>query len=1065
MCKFCWRTVWIKGVVLLAAGLPGRATAGEADRVVFDFETGDLQGWRIVEGKFVKFLSDRPTSHHHNRPFNKQGKYFLTTLDDVKPDGRFTGVAESPVFVLARPKMSLLVAGGRHANTYVALCTLDGMEVIKAHGENAQPFKRVAWNAPQLVGKKVFLRIADGHPGGWGYIALDDFAAEGRLDPDATRQHFAKRKPILDAIKGGEPKGPKRPPGPVPSPSSGSPAALRAAVRDLMSTFGPQYSGGAGFGTKLDRIEKRLRTTNATERKKAQADLAALRREALTANPLLSSQPILFVVRRQYAPDHHNTATLFMNGEYNEYDYRQRARAGAAFEPAKAALSFRPGGAIKIIDFARGGKVTTLLDVPEGIARDPEVHFDGERILFSMRKTQADSYHIYEINVDGTGLRQLTFAEGVADIDPLYLPDGGIIMSSTREPKYCGCNRHIMCNLFRMSAEGENIHQISKNPHFDGHGFLMPDGRILYDRWEYVDRLQLDAQGLWTCNPDGTNHAIYWGNNTNSPGAVLDARAIPGTGRVVCVFAACHDRPWGALAVVDPGIGIDGRKPVIRTWPAAAVDLVSAKGNHSISPLTRRSPRKGRKIDWDTFRHHVKLKYEDPYPLSDKYFLCSRMTGRGEQMGLCLVDVFGNELLLHTEEPGCYDPMPVAPRRRPPMTASRRDFKNADGQFYVLDVYRGTHMKGVQRGAVKSLRVVETTAKRFWTPLGWYGGAAAPALNWHNFENKRILGTVPVEADGSAYFTVPSEKFVFFQLLDENGMMIHSMRSGTLVQPGELAGCVGCHEDRHTTAPAGRIPLAMKRPPGKLSGWYGTPRLFNYMNDVQPVFNKHCVRCHDYGKKASKKLKLAGDRTLTFNTSYNELWRKGYTGCIGAGAAPVQQAYAWGSHISKLVATLRKGHNDVKLSAEETARIVTWIDLNGPFYPDHGSAYPQSLSARTPLDRNQIRRLEKLTGYPLRKQNSFNSNRGPLVSFDRPELSPCLAALKRGSAKYAEALAIIRAGKAILQEKPRADMAEFRLSDWHQKVQEKYDTRRQIELDARRAILTGRKVHDSPANP
>jgi tricorn protease-like protein len=139
-----------------------------------------------------------------------------------------------------------------------------------------------------------------------------------------------------------------------------------------------------------------------------------------------------------------------------------------------------------------------------GVVRDPELSFDGQKVIFSMRKSKDDSYSLYEINIDGTGLKQLTFAPGVSDIDPLYLPDGGIVFSSTRQPKYCMCNRHIMANLYRMNADGSNITQIGVSTLFEGHASLMNDGRILYDRWEYVDRNFGDAQGLWTVNPDGT---------------------------------------------------------------------------------------------------------------------------------------------------------------------------------------------------------------------------------------------------------------------------------------------------------------------------------------------------------------------------------------------------------------------------------------------------------------------------------------------------------------------------------------------------------------------------------
>ena len=798
--------------------------------------------------------------------------------------------------------------------------------------------------------------------------------------------------------------------------------ALRAAIKDLLSTFGDEYPNGGEYLTKLREIEQRGN----------QAEFEWLQRKALIANPLISDNPLLFVVREQYKSDHHNTATMFKTGEINTN-------------------SFRGGGAMKIIDFAKGGKVSTLIETSDGLVRDPEVHFNGRKIVFSMRKNIEDDYHIYEINTDGTNLKQLTSALGVADFDPLYMPDESVVFSSTREPKYCMCNRHIMGNLFRMDADGANIHQIGKSTLHEGHAALMPDGRIVYDRWEYVDRNFGDAQGLWTLNPDGTNQSVYWGNNTWSPGGVIDARPIPGTEQVLCIFGSCHDRPWGALAIIDRRLGIDGRKPVVHTWPADAVNLVSEAG-----------PRPD-VYGFDEFTI-VNPKYEDPYPLSDKYFLCSRMTGRGEQMGIYLLDIFGNEVLLHVEGPGCFDPMPVGPRPRPMTVPIRRDFKNQKGYLYILNVYEGTHMEGVQPGVVKYLRIVESPEKRFWTHAQWGGqGVHCPALNWHSFENKRILGTVPVAEDGSAYFEVPSDKFIFFQLLDANKMMVQSMRSGTVVQSGELTGCVGCHENRrHTPKQFGeKIPIALKRQPSKLSGWKGQPRLFSYMSEVQPIFDKHCVSCHDFGNEAKSKLILAGDRTITFNASYNELWRKKYIKAIGAGPSDIQQPYSWGSHASRLVEVIREGHYDVKLSSDEFERIVTWIDLNGPYYPRYDCAYPDNLTGRCPLDNEQIKRLTELTSVPFAMLAVHNQNTGPQISFNRPWLSPCLTKFEdKYHPAYIEALAIIEAGKQMLLQRPRADMPGFEACTVDQQRQRTYTMRQQAEARNRKAIHNGQKLYD-----
>ena len=293
---------------------------------------------------------------------------------------------------------------------------------------------------------------------------------------------------------------------------------------------------------------------------------------------------LLFVARHQYKQDHHNTATIFQQGEIN-------------------AKSFEPGAELKVLD-TKTGNTIVLLETKTGVIRDPEVSFDGKKIVFSYRRNIRDDYHIYEINSDGSNLKQLTFDSGVSDIDPLYLPSGQIIFSSTREPKYCMCNRHIMANMYRMNPDGSNIVQLGKSTLFEGHAALMNDGRVIYDRWEYVDRNFGDAQGLWTVNPDGTKHAVFYGNNTSSPGGVIDPRPLPDSHFVLCIFGSCHDRPWGALALLDRSKGIDGQGAVVKIWPDKAFELIG-KGN------------------WDTFMQ-LDVRYEDPFPLSKDHFLVSK---------------------------------------------------------------------------------------------------------------------------------------------------------------------------------------------------------------------------------------------------------------------------------------------------------------------------------------------------------------------------------------------------------------------------------------------------------
>jgi hypothetical protein len=322
---------------------------------------------------------------------------------------------------------------------------------------------------------------------------------------------------------------------------------------------------------------------------------------------------------------------------------------------------------------------------------------------------------------------------------------------------------------------------------------------------------------------------------------------------------------------------------------------------------------------------------------------------------------------------------------------------------------------------------------------------------------------VPVEADGSAYFEVPADRYVFLQALDKDGMMVQSMRSGTMLQPGERRGCVGCHESRVKDVPPPRAVSALKREPSKLNGWHGAPRMFSYMAEVQPIFDKHCLACHDFGQKGAEKLVLAGDRTLSFNASYIDLWTQGLITCVGGGPAQIQPAYSWGSHASKLVKILQSGHNEVKLSIEEMDRLITWVDINAPYYPVYESAYPNNPCGRSPLTSGQVKQLEKLTGAKF--VTDHRSKYRAQLSFDRPAISPCLMSLEKGNAEYVQALKIIEAGRQKLIQNPRADMAGFVPCEADQARLVRYEQRRRIELRNRAAIRDGQKVYDKDSAP
>lgn len=776
----------------------------------------------------------------------------------------------------------------------------------------------------------------------------------------------------------------------------------------------------------------------------------------------LADKSIVCVLRAQYPVDHHNTANIFQRGEINQNSWHKLAKDGSRL--------------LKIDFDAKGNpSQTILLELPKGIIRDLEASYDASHILFSMRKSFEDSYHIYEMDLKSRKIKQLTRLAEVSDIDPIYLPDGDIAFASTRAAKYCGCNRHIMCNLYKMSPDGANITQIGNSIEFEGTPSITRDGKILYTRWEYVDRNFSGAQGLWTCNPDGTRHALYWGQETKNP--ALNGIQIPNSNKVAAILSSCHDIAWGALAIIDKNIGVEGEKSVVKIFPESARKLIDKPGDKYADSMKA-----------------VKIKYEDPEPISEKFILSSRQASEKSQtMNLYLTDIeSGTDVLVgkSTEGMGLFDAKLLA-RRTPPMTAAPQRSYDTSGKAlaYVSDVYEGTHLKGVKRGDIKYLRIVENPPKLYWSGGYWENeGSQAPAMNYDDYDDKIILGTVPVESDGSAYFEVPAEKFIYLQALDANGDMLQTMRSGMSILPGEIASCAGCHESRAAPPPASlRHSLALKRKPSKIkptpAGATGSE--FSYIKNIQPILDKHCVKCHDFGGKGSEKIVLCGDRGLVFNQSYLQLHSKKAISAIGAGPDAVVEANTWGAKHSKIVRMIRNGHSGVKMPESEFAILRAWIDLNAPYYSTEDSAYPQNPSGRSPLAFAEIQRIFELAapeaekiGYSKKEileqkapfgvwKNNVIKNRiaarlyrFEIVSFDRPEMSPIFKAIPKGTPAYGEALEIIRQGARRLDSKPRADMESFASSEDAKTKNKRAAALRRLEESARKAIENGEKFFD-----
>jgi hypothetical protein len=549
---------------------------------------------------------------------------------------------------------------------------------------------------------------------------------------------------------------------------------------------------------------------------------------------------------------------------------------------------YREGG--KLCRFnLRSGKRTTILDDPKGGIRDPQVDYDGRKILFSYRRAESQHYHLYEIQLDGSGLRQLTDGD-YDDIEPAYLPDGNIVFVSSRCKRWVNCWLTQVAVLYRCDADGRNIVPLSSNNEHDNTPWPLPDGRILYTRWEYVDRSQVHYHHLWTVNPDGTAQMVYFGNL--NPGVVMiDAKPIPGVDKVVASFSPGHGRPEhaGAVTVIDPKAGPDD---------AARVRPISRTDN-----------------------------YRDPWAFSEKCFLAAR------DSALVLLDDQGVTQEIFRLSPDeiaaklmCHEPRPVCPRPREPALAPRSDPAQPTGRLMLADVTNGRNMAGVKRGEVKKLLVLESLPK----PINFTGGME-PLSYGGTFTLERILGTVPVEPDGSAYFQVPALRSVFFVALDENDLSVKRMQSFVTVQPGETASCVGCHEQR-TKSPAfaAEHVLAMGREPSRIEPLADVPDVLDFPRDIQPILDRHCLACHDFGKREGN-LILSGDRGPMFSHSYFALTAHSQ---VSDGRNRPQSNYpprSLGSGASPLMKMLEPTHYLVKLSPQEKKTVRLWIDTGAPY--------------------------------------------------------------------------------------------------------------------------------------
>jgi len=551
----------------------------------------------------------------------------------------------------------------------------------------------------------------------------------------------------------------------------------------------------------------------------------------------------------------------------------------------------------------RTRQLTVLLDDPKGGVRDPRVHYDGGKILFSYRKGGTHHYHLCEINTDGSGFRQLTCGDW-DDVDPAYLPDGGIIFASSRGSRFIPCNRVQVAILYRMDADGENMQCLSASTLLDDRPAVLPDGRVMYTRWEYLDRAAEKFRDLWVMNPDGTGQMVLFGGMGRPyPDffAKCDALPIPGTDKIVSVFSPAlgQRENAGNVMAVDLDAGPDD-------WSAAK----------QISPTVS-------DLVWTIGLGHGREGFRDPYPLSEDCYLVA------SDKSLLILGGNGETQEIHEAEKMVHDPRVIRPRPREPVVTPRSDLQKTTGQLVLSNVYHGRNMEGVKPGDIKSLLVLEDLPK----PASLHGLPGAFSMGG-TFTLRRILGNVPVEPDGSASFEVPALRAIYFVALDEKGLAVKRMQSFTMLMPGETQGCVGCHEPRTGTAnhSAGSGALmALERPPSRIEPILGVPEVIDYPRDIQPVWDRHCVTCHS-AEKPEGRVVLTGDFNEWFTQSYYALFAHEQ---ISDGRNWAEDGnnppWGFGTGASPLMKKLDGSHYDARLTEQEYDLVRLWIESSAVF--------------------------------------------------------------------------------------------------------------------------------------
>ncbi len=750
-----------------------------------------------------------------------------------------------------------------------------------------------------------------------------------------------------------------------------TPESARRVINDLIGEYGDEYPKGKEYLARLDKIEARLKENPKDQ--KTQEQLQALIREATLANPLLDFDRLLVLRRKGEA-----------NRSLNAYTSHTIKRTGWNNE-------------ISVLSNLRGDVKVETLYKPEKdtVLKHMDLHFDADKLMFS-GVGENGNWAVLQIDADGKNLTELTPSnqKDVHWFDSCYLPESPyIITCSTAGMQGLPCvnGSQPMTNLYKLNTETKDVRQLTFEQDSDWHPRVMENGRVMYLRWEYTDTPHYYSRYLFHMNPDGTSQMELWGSGSYFPTAYVHARPIPDhpSQFIGCVSGHHAKSETGRLLIIDRALS---RKypfrytPEEKTWgeEGETVNIVPEVLPAEETGCVQEIPGWGRDVVGnvrDAQGTGVTYTFGTPWPLSDKYFLVSMQncpTAKNKKKWtICLVDVFDNMTVLYEDESEGYgdafEPIPFTSRPTPPVLVDRT-VEGAESTVFCTSIYDGRGLAGIPRGKVKSLRV-------FSYHYGYIksGGHESCGLE-SGWDIKRILGTVPVEKDGSFWFEAPANTPLAIQPLNEDGECLAVMRSWMVGMPGERLSCNGCHEELNEATP-NRSPLAARKAPRKLEPWYGPARPFGYAAEVQPVLDEYCVGCHNEKNHQEK-------GAISFEKGHLNNWRqdRSYLNLVAfvrrygpESDLDLYDPMEWHVSTSPLYQMLKKGHHGVQLDDEAWDRLITWMDLNVP----HRGMWDN--------EHYEQRRLDLATLYAGLTDNPEEEYRQMLTSLDNsPKPEPIL---------------------------------------------------------------------------